>query len=164
MFGTIAADPCRRVQKWRRAQSLIAGHDVVCFQETRGSAGDLATLPLSHLWHCTFLAFSVATGGSAGGGVLLGVHRRLLQSIPRLEHRVVCRGRAQVLCLRAMDSYDDMVIADVPMEPAWTMAARRGIVDGVHALVELYPLCAPFLLGDWNLVHPDNPRVDLRRL
>lgn len=57
--------------------------------------------------------------------------------------------------------YDGVIVANVHMKP---LAVKRGVLDGIHALVEAHPLCAPFLFGDWNFAHPGDPRVDLRRL
>lgn len=44
----------------------------------------------------------------------------------------------------------------VHMESASTLAVRRGVIADMR--------CAPALVGDWNCVHADDPRIDLRRL
>lgn len=156
--------PIRRRHKWRLAQKLIENHDVVGFQETRGSLGGLATLPVTHEWYRSFLAFSAATGGSGGGGCVMGACRRLGHLYPRVDHRVLCHGRARLVVCMPHGSDEGLIFVDVHIEPASNMATKRGILDGSAAEVALRPRCIPFPFGNWNFVHPDDPRVDLRQL
>lgn len=164
LFGAIAAGPQRRRHKWHTIVHLIGGHDLVGFQETRGGEGDLATLPSSHIWFGTFMAFSTASGGSAGGGCIIGMRRRLQGHFPRICHEVRLQGRAHALLCLPGASDDGLLLIIVHMESASPISVRKGVVDDIAALVARHYRCIPVAIADWNFVHADDPRVDLRRL
>lgn len=53
--------------------------------------------------------------GSSGGGVILGVARRLLRESPQFEHEEVVRGRAHMLRCRRADSEEDIAFMQRPL-------------------------------------------------
>lgn len=96
-------------------------------------SGDLAAMPDTHRWFGSFTGFSVATGGSNGGGVITAVARRLVSALPRVEHVVVGRGRAHMLRLRRAETDEGLVQSNLRLEPAGgsMFAARRRLLDSV---------------------------------
>lgn len=50
------------------------------------------------------------------------------------------------------------------LEPAATLGAKRAIHAEAADLARREPHCAAVLLGDWNFVHADDPRIDLCHL
>lgn len=145
LFGTIAAGPQRRRQKWRVAQKMVEGHDVIVFQDTRGGPGDLATLPSSHVWYGPFLVVTASMGGSTGGGCVVGVYRRWVRLHPRIVHQVLCCGRAHsVSCMPADLDHGLFFVVNVHIELASTIATKRRIIDSILVEMTLRPRSAPF--------------------
>lgn len=110
------------------------------------------------------MAFSTASGGSAAGGCVIGMRQRIRGLFPRVRHEVLLQGRAHALLCLPETSEDGLLFVNVHMEPASPLAIRKGVVDNIAALVAQHPRCIPIAIGDWNFVHADDPRVDLRRL
>lgn len=134
LFGTISGDVRRRRKKRQYVESLIAIHDIVGLQETRGSPGDLATLPQAdHAWYGSFFAYSVVSGGSRRGGVVLGLSRRLLAMFPRVEHIEIVSGRAQLVRCRREASDEGVAIFNVHLEPGLPIEAKKRLIDSVWA-------------------------------
>lgn len=164
LLGTIASDPQRRRRKWRTVSHLIETHDLIGLQEARGDDGDFSRLPSSHHWVGTFMAFSSTSGGSSGGGCVIGLRQRLRGLFPRVRHQVLLQGRAHALLCLPADSDDGILFVNLHMQPASQLVVRKGIIDSIAAIVAQNSRCIPVAVGDWNFVHADGPRVDLRRL
>lgn len=150
--------------KRRYLESLLT-HDAIGLQETRGSAGDLATLPQAdHKWYDSFLEYSAGSGGSRGGGVAMAVSRRILSLYPRVENVEVLRGRAHMVRCRPDESDEGVMFLNLHIDPAWTLEAKNRMIDAAFAQSKASTGCVCFLFGDLNMVHTDDHRVDMRRL
>lgn len=121
-------------------------------------------MPTTHLSLAAFLAFSAASGGSSGCGCVIGVSHRLRAVFPRVHREVLWQGCAHAAVLRPDGSEGGLIFVNAHLEPASPLAARTGVVDNIADLVQQYDRCVPVAAGDWNSVHADDPRIDLRRL
>lgn len=83
---------------------------------------------------------------------------------PRVENHVLLSGRAHLVKLLPQSSDEGLIFANVHMERASTIAIWQGAIDSIAQYVQMHNRCVPILAGDWNFVHADNPRIDLRRL
>lgn len=78
----------------------------------------------------SFQAFSSATGGSGGGGMVPGLTRRLLRLFPD----VLSVGRAHALRCLSQDGAGVLVVVSTHLETAATLGAKRPILESIAAL------------------------------
>lgn len=110
----------------------------------------MATLLASHVWEGSFQAFMAASGGSSGGGVVLGVHKRLVRLFPQRTHMVIAVGRAHAVGCLATDGTAGLLVINVHLEPAATSAAKRAVLAAIAALASGENRCMLIAMGDWN--------------
>ncbi len=84
------------------AKRLLRDNLVVFLQETRGTAGDLASLPHTHLHFGTFLNPDEETGSSRAGGIVTSIHKRIIDQVRRYGRKPSLRSERFVLP-RAID-------------------------------------------------------------
>jgi hypothetical protein len=97
LFGAFATTPGRSDAKRRLATKLFDCHKIAFFQETRGTAGDLASLPPSHLHFGSFLLPDEVAGTSRSGGVVTSVRLDVADMIQTFSERCFANGRCHGL-------------------------------------------------------------------
>lgn len=105
------------------------------------------TMPTTHSWFGTFLAYSSVSVCSGGGGCVIGIAQRIVHLFPRIEHTILLRGYAHVVICRPAHSDDGMVFCNVHMEPASPIAVRRRVIDDIAQITAQFSRCTPHLGG-----------------
>lgn len=121
------------------------------FARCRRVAGD----PRQHgrLGHDALGRYSAASGGPGGGGVVLGVARRLLREFPQILQEELC-GRAHMLRCRRAGSEDGVVFFSLHFERASPLEAKKRLIDSVWMHSKANPQCLCIALGGitWSTV------------
>jgi hypothetical protein len=140
------------------ARKLLGNNVVLFMQETRGTAGDLASLPASHLHFGSFLNPNEEVGSSRAGGVVTSIHKDLIDKVLTISEHFFAAGRCHGLRI-AGQSFEVLCI-NIHLNPQWTYLQKKGLLVGITKYIRRYPSAIVLLGGDWNFIHSDDRRFD----
>jgi hypothetical protein len=158
LFGSVSSSAARAAAKKNLTLKLLCSASVLFLQETRGTAGDLASLPGSHLHFGSFLNPDEVLGSSRAGGVVTSVRMNIIDRITDISEKVIAAGRCHGLFLKGADF--ELLCINVHVCPQWTFIMKKGLLCAIAKLILKYPAAILMLGGDWNFIHSDDRRLD----
>jgi hypothetical protein len=158
LFGSISSSAARAAAKMNLAKRLLRDNLVVFLQETRGTAGDLASLPHTHLHFGTFLNPDEETGSSRAGGIVTSIHKRIIDQVSIISEKYFAAGRCHGL--RLAGALFDVLCINVHLNPQWTYLQQKALFTAISKFIKQHPSAILLLGGDWNFVHSDDRRFD----
>lgn len=156
------ADCTRTCPVAARSGACFAGyatkHDMVSVVETRGTAGDIAHLPGTHVWHGTFAPHDIDASTTRAGGVVIGVSRDMQRRWECLEHVTLARGRALAIRFYRHGRVVLLFIA-VHLYPALAGGSQLSLFGCIREAMCVVPGALTIVGGDWNFVLQDEGRM-----
>jgi exonuclease III len=154
----MSSSAARAAAKRALARRLLTNNAVLFLQETRGTAGDLATLPDTHLYFGTFLLPDEVAGASRAGGVVTAIHKTIIDKIDNICESVLSAGRCLAIWLQGPGI--DIVFINVHLNPQWTFIQKKIVLAAIANYIKIHSSSIVLLGGDWNFVHSDDRRFD----
>jgi hypothetical protein len=160
LFGAFSSAAARVAMKRQLHCRLLRDNLVVYAQETRGAAGDLASLPLSHRHFGSFRDVDGDFCTSRAGGVVTSIHDSIINRTTYIYEQIIAAGRCLALFLSG--PLFAFIFINIHMNPQWNLRQKKHVLASAAKFIAKFPAAILFMGGDWNFIHGDDRRMNLQ--